>query len=199
MGKIINFLEEKQRLEIRHLQETLRKKGDEPVVQPHNKEARIVSCLPWEPYSGDGADFRPLLQRDGLVLMTLAVWDNYQGEGRRYRANWIRSKGPHHRFAKWMRNPTEFAGAMPESRGDMYSHEGILGVPVNKDYRNCADVVYTAAPELNRLTIPVFVERLKKMGYGQNFDFDFRLATVRAYRIEQQIAEIMQSGKAAKA
>jgi hypothetical protein len=77
MGKIIDFCEARQKLELGGLVSALKwqQSRDKPSKEPEKpyigpaKRPCIVSALPGEAIPPEFPDFRPFLQRDGLILI----------------------------------------------------------------------------------------------------------------------------------
>jgi hypothetical protein len=71
MGKIINFQEAKQALELAGVKRGYLREQEAAVTPPKpRKRPLVVSALPGEPLLPEYPDFRPLLQRDGLILLS---------------------------------------------------------------------------------------------------------------------------------
>jgi hypothetical protein len=203
MAEIINFLEAKQALELRAVKrEILRETAQKPAAAPvPRKKPLVISALPGEPLSPEYPDFRPLLQRDGLILLSWARWDNHRSYGLCCRVNWVKSCGKYYHYSTgfiydfW--TDKDLAGVVPSIRGDNRYRDGIAGRNLYEtDIKhipdsNIADYVFLAAPDLNAATIPLFIEKLKQAGSTVDFDFDFSLAKVKELEFKKQAAEIV--------
>jgi hypothetical protein len=118
-------------------------------------------------------DFRPLLQRDGLILLS---WDKrICDEGERYTAYWVTSSGPCRYYASKPWDHRNFAEAMPDHKS--YAAED--GV----EFYNQTDPCYVVhvAPEL-MICSPVHLEqrpehikKLRALGVKVNFEYKFLL------------------------
>jgi hypothetical protein len=200
--KIVPFLEAKQALELGAVKrEILRETAQKPIAPPvPRKRPLVISALPGEPLPPEHPDFRPLLQRDGLILLSWAKWNNHQSYRLCYRINWIKSCGKSHQYSTGfiyeVDNEKEFALVMPSQRGDRCYRQGLAGRslyeadPRNIPDNNIADYVFLTAPDLNAATIPLFVEKLKLAGSTVDFDFDFSLGKAKELEFKRQADEI---------
>jgi len=116
MGTIINFWEAKRAIEMGELRERLEHEYDKKqaeqwenqkkasvdksmveaikyLAKPPAKRARIISALPGETIPSEHEDLRPCLQHNGLILLSWAIWENYDSDGLAIRVNWIKSSG----------------------------------------------------------------------------------------------------------
>jgi hypothetical protein len=195
MGKIIDFYQAKQALELRavkreYQQETAQKTSSKKVPL-------VISALPGEAIPPEYPDLRPYLQRDGLILLSWARWDNHRPHGLCYRVNWVKSCGKCKRYASYFItdiSDKKLSGVMPSRYGDLKYREGIIGRNLfETEYvtnENIADIVFLAAPELSALTRPLFIQKLKEAGPTVNFDFDFSLGLAKELEYKKQAAEI---------
>jgi hypothetical protein len=127
MGKIINFCEARQKLELGGLVSAL--KWQQSREKPHTgpaKRPRIVSALPGETIPPEFPDFRPLLQRDGLILLGWSRWDlesrQHIGKGPCYTVDWITSapNRHHRRYTVGLIFQDEMGAAKPDCSGNPY-------------------------------------------------------------------------------
>jgi hypothetical protein len=192
MAEIINFLEARQKMELNSLASALkweqsRDKPPEP-EKPYTgptKRPCIVSALPGETIPPEFPDFRPLLQRDGLILLGWSRWDlepcEYLGKGPCYTVDWITSASNRHyrRYNAGFIFQEEIGVAKPDSSGGPYFFQGIRGKPFDLKYvkdKDVADYVFACVPwDLNRRTIPGFIEELKAAGVTVDFDFPYSM------------------------
>jgi hypothetical protein len=193
MGKIINFCEARQKLELSGLASALKWERDKPPEpeKPYTgptKKPRIISALPGETIPPEFPDFRPYLQRDGLILLGWSRWDNHKEYGLCYRVNWVKSCGKCRYYSSgafWydIFDAKEMKEATPCRGGDVFWRQGIAGKPHNLKYvynKDMADYVFACAPwDLNSRTMPGFIEELKAAGVTVNFDFPFSMDYVK--------------------
>jgi hypothetical protein len=199
MAKIINFLEEKNRLEMAGLVSALKAKQEREQAQKSGekpkKRAKAISALPGEAISPEYMDFRPSLQRDGLILLGWGLWANRKGDGLYYRANWIKSRSKHLCYGSGLVRFTgedEVKTVMPLEKGDInYADEdGWTRYWSKYVYVEIADVVFYAAPALSRHTIPAFIELLKASGVTVDFEYQFSLGAAKELEFKREREEI---------
>jgi len=195
MAEIINFLQAKQALEIRGVVWCLKRENEEKQgIQPPAKKALVISALPGETIPPEYEDLRPFLQRDGVILLSWAIWNNHKDLGNYYRFNWLKSCGKLKRYADGWEIISDLekmkVEACPEGRGDYYYREGKMGR--YSPYETTADTVFICAPELTVSTRPYFIQKLKETGVNVNFDFDFSLGVAKQLQFQKQV-ELIQS------
>ncbi|GHV79778.1 hypothetical protein AGMMS49944_15690 [Spirochaetia bacterium] len=164
-----------------------------PPVQP-KKEAISISVMPDQAFPAGHQDFRPLLQRDGLILMSWARWEDWLYDGsflRRYIVTWVSAAGGSCRhYAADGISEEKMAEAVPHRRADPYFYRGLRGRSYDvRDYfdKNIADYVYLTAPfDLTRNTVPGFIKVLKALGYTTDFDFTYTLTQERNRQSQAQ-------------
>ena len=79
-----------------------------------NSEAEFYLAFPGKPLSPEIPDFRPLLQRDGLILL---AWDKRVTEmGERFTAYWVTSAGIPRFYASRALNSADFPSARPDHK-----------------------------------------------------------------------------------
>jgi len=191
MAKIIQFPTTQ---EARELLLGRNKPVSEPEEKKPPKKAIIQSIMPNEPFPVGHEDLRPLLQRDGLVLLSWAIWqDWYENESyvKNYIVTWITSNDKGRHYATRAIERPDITEAMPERQADYYFYKGIYGrywgvQPLNRDI---ADYVYLVAPfDLTGKTVPRYIKLLKALGSTVNFDIDFSLGGMRKTEAEKFIA-----------
>jgi hypothetical protein len=150
------------------------------------KEPIIISVMPEQPFPVGHRDLRPILQRDGLILMSWAIWEDWYGDEtllRRYIVTWASSQGKAHHYATKAVEEKDLTSAVPNRKGDTLYYRGAYGSRCDiHDYSDkaIADYLYLAAPfDLTVKTIPAFVRVLKTLGSTVNFDFVYRLGRER--------------------
>jgi|LSQA01.1.fsa_nt_gi hypothetical protein len=167
-------------------------------VAPRKKKQPIVlSALPGEPFPFGHEDLRSVLQRDGLILLSWAVWNDWGDDGRlkvRYVANWATSagRGCFH-YATHDITREKISSALPERKGDRLYYNGIYGNYYNTE-RNIADYVYLTAPlGLDHKTRIPFIETLKKNGVSVDFDFPFSIDLMKKLEFAKSFVDSTQT------
>jgi hypothetical protein len=199
-GQGISFQTAKQALELAGVKREYLREQEAAAAPPKpRKRPIIVSALPGEAIPAE-YDLRPLLQRDGLILLSWAAWNNHEKYGICYRVNWVASCGKSRHYASGflseIENMKELIHAMPSQLGDRLYRQGIAGRTLyetdlrNIPPENIADIVFFAAPDLNYATIPLFVEKLKQAGSTVDFGFEFSLGKARELEFKRQAEEI---------
>ena len=144
----------------------------------------IIMAEPGEKIKSSIPDFRPLLQRDGLILLS---WDKrFSNEGYLYTAYWVTSTGILRYYASSALYIEDFPGAMPcrksyaaEDGIDFYGETG-------------PEYIVHVAPELmmsnneKQIQRPMHIKKLKALGIKVNFDYSFLLTAERKKRIFRQ-------------
>jgi hypothetical protein len=157
-----------------------------PAVPPKperpRKEAISISVMPEQAFPVGHQDFRPLLQRDGLILMSWSRWEDWNHDGsllRRYIVTWATSGRNCRHYASDSVLEDNMAEAVPGRRADSFFYRGLYGNRwISEDYQDddIADYVYLTAPfDLDHNTVPGFIKVLKALGYTNDFDFVFTL------------------------
>jgi hypothetical protein len=156
-------------------------KRDNPPPK-RRKEPVIISVMPDESFPIGHQDFRPLLQRDGLILLSWAFWEDWEGDGsldQRYIVTWIASRGRGLHYATKAIPGKELEQANPERRADVWFYRGLHGSMWDMDRHpdKCtADYLYLAAPfDLDGKTVPGYIQVLKALGSTVDFDYEFTL------------------------
>ncbi|MDR2741022.1 MAG: hypothetical protein LBB98_02585 [Treponema sp.] len=76
-------------------------KRDNPPPR-RQKEPIVLSVMPEQAFPTGHRDLRPLLQRDGLILLSWAIWEGWYNDEnflRRYIVTWIASQGKARHYA----------------------------------------------------------------------------------------------------
>jgi hypothetical protein len=187
MAKIINFLEAKERLDMAGLVSALKAKQE--IEKEPEKGPVFISALPDEAIPAEYPDFRPLLQRDGLILLGWSFWDKHPARGTGFEVNWITSAPNHRRYSSSLikvKDPMD--GVKPAGLGNPFFSEGLYG-RYNYPHQIPAKYVILCAPsDLNSRNIPAFVELLKASGLTVDFDYRFSLGGQKEleYKREQE-------------
>jgi hypothetical protein len=159
--------------------------SDESIYKPpaqHKKQPIVITVMPDQKFPIGHIDFRPILQRDGLILMSWALWldwDEDQSYKQVYVVNWLASQGKYRLYATKGVYKERLDKAVPERDGDLYFYRGLYGRHYSlKSYRDieAADYVYLVAPfDLCKKTIPEFIQLLRSTGSNADFDYVFSL------------------------
>lgn len=122
-------------------------------------------------------DFRPILQRDGLILLS---WDKRITErGVLYTAYWVTSSGIHRYYASLPLTEERFPQAIPDHKS--YAAEDGIEFYGEKD----PEYIVHVAPELMMSSPervkrrPEYIRKLKIMGIKVDFDYSFLLTAER--------------------
>ena len=139
-------------------------------IKPEKKKAVIIEVMPGETLPDGYADYRPLLQRDGLILW---AWEK---DGDDIRIIWLSSNGYMRKFQTTVDidDESELSTACPERRYDNLRYRYTEKEP---DF-----IIYAAPPDLTVNTRSAFVARLKASGVLVNFDYEFSLGKQKAAR-----------------
>jgi hypothetical protein len=212
MGKIIDFCQARQKLELDGLVSALKweqnrdkpPEPEKPCVGP-TKKPRIISALPGEAMPPEFPDFRPFLQQDGLILIGWSRWDSAplgsERTGPLYEVNWITSAPgrSHRRYAVGYITEKEVPEAKPTNRAGPYFFQGIHDKPYDFKYvknEDVADYVFVCAPQdLNDRTIPGFITELKVTGVKVDFDFPFSIDYVKKLEFAAAFQEAKYDGR----
>jgi len=197
MGKIISFINARDQIAFNKVKERLQQERlERQAAKPLRKKAKIIPALPGDVIPPEYKDLRSFLQRDGLILLSWAMWENHDGYRLSYKVNWMASCGKASHFSSPLLYdvPDEnIKNIMPEGRGDPHWYEGVIG---QSWIEAIADVVFLAAPwDLNFRIRPYFVQLLKDAGVTVDFDYKFSLGKAREIKFRQEqekIAEQMQ-------
>jgi hypothetical protein len=128
-------------------------------------------------------DFRPILQRDGLILLGWSRWEEVRVDGPRYVVHWVAVCNGRH-YATHFLTGAELETAKPQRKG-RYCLEMIKW-----DDHIETDYIYFVAPErLRRAEIPGFIERLKAAGVTVDFDFPFSMDYVKKLEFAAALQE----------
>jgi hypothetical protein len=164
------------------------------------KEPVVISAMPDQPFPVGHQDFRPLLQRDGLILMSWARWEDWRGDEsffRRYIVTWRAARGRNLHYATKSVEEKELASAVPERRADPLFYRGAYGGHYYlDDYsdKSIADYLYFAAPfDLGPATIPGFIRVLKAYGSTVDFDYVFTLGGAKKNEALEYLKNLPQS------
>ena len=139
----------------------------------NNEKQNIISGRPGEKLPESIPDFRPYLQRDGLILLS---WDKrLYSKGALYTAYWVTSTGIHRYYASPALHIEDFTQAIPD-RKSYAAEDGI-------DYygENSPLYIVHVAPELmmnshiKKAQRPEHIEKLKSLGIQVDFGYNYLL------------------------
>jgi hypothetical protein len=171
-------------------------KQDNPPPR-RQKEPIVISVMPEQAFPVGHRDLRPLLQRDGLILLSWAIREDWYGDGsliRGYIVTWAASQGKPRHYATEAVEEKELAAAVPKRRGDALFYRGAYGNRYDlHDYSDkaIADYLYLAAPfDLDNKTIPGFVRVLKALGSTVDFDHVFSLRSAKKSLAEEYLVRV---------
>ena len=119
--------------------------------------------MPGEPLPGKCQDYRPYLQRDGLILFSWEV----HGDG--IKIIWVRSNGSMYKYQTWAEDEGEITTACPDAKHTPDRH-GCYVSEKTPDF-----IIYAAPPDLTASTRKAFLSKLKAAGASVNFDYEFTL------------------------
>lgn len=152
---------------------TAQAEAQEPEVpkplKPEKKKPVIFEAMPWEPLPEKCPDYRPYLQRDGLILFPWEI------RGGNIKIVWLSANRGMHKYQAWIDDEGDLSSVCPEhkyhDRYDYYS-------PLSEDKRDF--IIYAAPPGLTANTRGAFVAKLKASGVSVNFDYEFTLGKQKA-------------------
>ena len=126
------------------------------------KKIVTIEVMPGEPLQEGYADYRLLLQRDGLILLAWALWDD------KIKVVWCSSGRKRiYKYHSWVDSEAELSTICPERRYRKGCYHKTNG---NPDY-----IVYAAPPDLSSNTIDAFIAKLQEAGVTVDFNFKFTL------------------------
>jgi len=152
-------------------------------VNKENKKTIIVEILPGQELPEGYADYRTLLQRDGLILY---AWEFHKNK---IRIVWITANQRTYKYQTWADNEKDLKTICPKEKYET--------VPfLNKEpIANKADFIIYAAPSVFSANMKTaFIAKLKEAGSTVNFDYDFSLGRKKA---EQERAKLDTAEKTA--
>jgi hypothetical protein len=171
-------------------------KRDNPPPR-RQKEPIVVPVMPEQAFPTGHRDLRPLLQRDGLILLSWAIWEDWYGDEtflRRYIVTWTASQGKARHYATKAVEERDLQVTVPERKGDALFYRGAYGSRYDiHDYSDkaIADYLYFAAPfDLDSKTIPGFIRVLKALGATVNFDHVFKFGMVKKSQAQEYLEKL---------
>ena len=133
-------------------------------------QAMPFLAIPGKPFPSGIPDYRPFLQRDGLILLS---WDKRITEtGERYTAYWVTSAGIHRFYASKSHTVEDFFLARPHHKS-YAAEDGIefYGQEAPAYIVHVAPELMKTNPRHGELR-PAHIKTLKQQ--GSNVDFDYR-------------------------
>jgi len=128
----------------------------------------IIEVLPNESLPNGYTDYRPLLQRDGLIFY---AWEVYEDA---IKIVWLTANRSMYKYQAFTDNESELKSLMPKKR---YS-ENRYGY--RQHDKEPSLIIYTAPAGLTVYTRNTFITLLKKFGVSVNFDYEFTLGSQKA-------------------
>jgi hypothetical protein len=150
------------------------------------EEPIAISVMPEQAFPIGHQDFRPVLQRDGLILLGWSRWEEVRADGPRYVVHWL-SVCNGRRYATHFLTGIELETANPQQRGKY------LLEMIKWDDRIEADYIYFVAPErLHKEETPGFIERLKTAGVMVDFTFHYSMDRIKKIQFAEQYLELLK-------
>jgi hypothetical protein len=152
-----------------------------------------ITARPGEPLPQGIPDYRPLLQRDGLILLSWAKRNHHQ-----YTAYWVTSIGVPRYYASRNVEEGKLAGARPDNKScaadDGMEYYG----------QKAPEYMVHVAPELIDRNVwrggdprPEHIRKLQALGMEVNFNYRYLLTAERRKRLENR--RIQNSSRRAEA
>jgi hypothetical protein len=143
-------------------------------LKPEKKKAVIFEVMPEESLPKNCPDYRPLLQRDGLILFS---WEIY---GEEIKVVWLTSNRGMYKYQALTDDEGDLPSLCPkkkyESNRQTYFQDGhCYHTETVPDF-----IVYTCPPGITANTRNAFIARLKAAGVLINFDYIFTLGKQKA-------------------
>ena len=132
-------------------------------------------AAPGESLPGSLVDYRPLLQRDGLILLS---WDKRVTDlGERYTAYWVTSTGIPRFYASKPLSPEDFSAARPNHKS-YAAEDGIefYGQQAPVYIVHVAPELMMSNPQHGALRL-AHIQTLKEQGSTVDFDYKYLLKT----------------------
>jgi hypothetical protein len=138
-----------------------------PKPKEPKKKPIIFEVMPGEPLPENCPDYRPLLQRDGLILWSWEIYGDW------IRIAWLSANRGMFKYQAVTDDESELSTICPEKKydWDRWGHNE------KRDF-----IIYAAPSELTINTRSAFVAKLKASGVSVNFDYEFSLGRQKAKR-----------------
>jgi len=153
-----------------------------PKPEEPKKKAVVIEVMPDEPMPEGYADYRPLLQRDGLILWAWEIYEN------KMKIIWLLSNRTMRKYETTIYDEIDnelLLAVCPEGKYNV-DHWGHNTVP---DY-----IFYAAPANLTMNTRKAFIAKLKASGVSVNFDYEYSLGRQRQEE-EKAVADKIQNCK----
>jgi hypothetical protein len=161
--------------------------GSVGLETPPKKEPIIMSVMPGQEIPAGHKDFRPILQRDGLILLGLSRWEELPGAGPHYVVHWLSIGTKCRHYATSFLTRDELKNANPQNKG-RYLLEDVRWYDGGKYIE--ADYIYFFAPRrLCRAEVPGFIQELKAAGVTVDFDFHYSMDRVKKIQFAKEYLE----------
>jgi len=149
-------------------------------LKTEKKKPIIIEVMPWEPMPEGYTDYRPLLQRDGLILFS---WEIF---GDDIKIVWLSSGKKMFKYEAEIDDESELETINPEHRYNIHRRFYPGEIP---DF-----IIYVAPHDLTINTKSVFIKRLQAVGVSVNFDYEFSLGKQKAVR-EMAVYDRIENSK----
>jgi len=151
--------------------------GSKAAITPCSKcfSSGWLLAMPGEPLPGGFTDYRPLLQRNGLILLS---WDKRKTEmGERYTAYWVTSSGIPRFYASKPHSFENFPYARPDHKS-YAAEDGIefYGQEAPAYVVHVAPELMMHNPQHGELRL-AHIQTLKKQGSKLDFNYKYLLKT----------------------
>jgi len=138
-----------------------------PPPRKEGKKPRVIEAMPWEPMPEGYPDYRPLLQRDGLIISAWAIYEDG------IKVVWASANRGMNKYQAWVEDESEIPTVCPEEKNRVgYHHVYSDDTPYY--------TVYAAPKDLTAGTRAAFIAKLRESGVTVNFDYEFTLGRQKA-------------------
>jgi hypothetical protein len=150
-----------------------------PIPKPikrEGKKAVIIDAIAEKPMPENFPDYRPLLQRDGLILFS---WEIH---GEEIKVVWLTSNRGMYKYQALTDDESDLPSLCPEkkyesNRHTYYQDGHCYHTEIVPDF-----IIYAAPPSLSAKLRGAFIARLKAAGVSVNFDYEFTLGKQKVAR-----------------
>jgi hypothetical protein len=155
--------------------------------QEPKKEPVIISVMPDEAFPIGYEDFRPLLQRDGLILLGWLRWEDLEGDGPHYVVHWLAVVSGKH-YATHFLTKNELKTANPQRQGRFMLEQIKWQGRIDADY-----ICFVAPKRMRRGEVPGFIQELKAAGSTVDFDFYYSIDRIKKIQFAEAYLESLKS------
>jgi hypothetical protein len=138
-------------------------------IKSEKKKPVIIEVMPWETMPAGYTDYRPLLQRDGLILFS---WEIHGGK---IKIVWITSNRGMYKYQAWIDDENDLHSTLPCKKYEDWRSRWYSGK--DPDF-----IIYASPPSLTASARGVFIVKLRASGVSVNFDYEFSLGRQKAAR-----------------